>query len=118
MPRPLSTKPGGLQILNTRQVFQAFQIEMVKEGGGRVPFDRAAGAAPATTWADPSGLEQDVDGPLPDRDASNVLDLGAGHRLMVGDDRQGFGGGSGQAARRFGNPLQSVAKVGGGTKRP
>ena len=43
-------------------------------------------------------LEQDVERPLGDRDAADVLDIGAGHRLVIGDDRQGLERGAGELA--------------------
>jgi hypothetical protein len=88
---------GGLELVQARQVADAFQPELDQEGLGGAVGDRAARGALAATDLDPADLHQDVDGARGHGDTANVLDLRPGDRLMVGDDGQGFDGGLGQA---------------------
>ena len=75
----------------------------VRRGPGRSPIAsrpkcdrkprRAVGQRPARRLAaaarpDPAGLQQHVERALGGRDAADVLDLGARHRLVIGDDRE------------------------------
>ena len=50
--------------------------------------------------------------------SADAFDFGAGHRLVVGDDRQGFGRGAGQFAGDFGIDAQMVGQIGGGAEPP
>ena len=59
--------------------------------------DRPARGALAAADLDPADLHQDVDGALGHGDAANVLDLGPGDGLVIGDDGQGLDRGLGQA---------------------
>ena len=81
---------GALQLLDARQVADLLQAEMIEEGVGRAVGHRTAGRAAAAAHAHPFGLQQRVERALGGLDAADVLDLGAGHRLVVGDDRQHF----------------------------
>src|SRR5262245_64404387 len=54
---------------------------------GAIGHGAAGGLAPPAR-ADPSGLEQYVDRALRGGHPADLLDLGARHRLMIGDDRE------------------------------
>src|SRR3546814_11173770 len=78
-----------LQLLDTREGVEGFQAEVVEEGLGGAPGDRAARRLAAPLGTDPADLQQRIEGALGQGDAPDLLDLGAGHRLVVGDPRQG-----------------------------
>jgi hypothetical protein len=63
---------------------------MIKKGQGGPPCHWSAGRVPLSLWLDPPALKENVEGALAQLYASKSFDFGAGYRLMVGDDRQGF----------------------------
>ena len=97
--RRLRQQPGALQFLEARQVGEAFEAEMVEEGLGGAVGHRPARRAAAAAHADPAGLHQQVERALAGRDAAHLFDLGAGRRLVVGDDRRAFRARRGTACR-------------------
>jgi hypothetical protein len=64
---------------------------------GRAIGDRAARGLAAAAHLDPADVEQRVERALGNGHAADVLDLGARHRLVIGDDRQRLEAGLGQA---------------------
>src|SRR6185437_13580042 len=89
---------SGLQLIYARQVAHALQAEMDQEAirgpVGHWPSRRAFAASDF----DPANLHQGVQRALREGHTTDVLDLGAGDWLVVGDDRQGLDGSAGQAA--------------------
>ncbi len=69
---------------------------MLQEGRRRAVGHRPAGHAPSSAQADPAGFEKRVERALRGRDAADLLDLRPGHGLVIGDDRKGLHGGTGQ----------------------
>ena len=61
---------------------------MGEERLGGAVGDRPAGRPPPAAHPDPARLQQQVERALAGGDAPDLLDLGAGHRLVVGDDRE------------------------------
>ena len=94
------------------------QPEMVEEFVGGAVGDRTAGRAAAAAHAHPFGLHQRVERALGGLDAADVLDLGARHRLVVGDDRQHFERGARQLLLLHGVAAHQEGEVAGGAERP
>ncbi len=61
---------------------------MREEGFGDAIGHRTAGTAAAAAHAHPAGLHKHVQRAFAGGHAADFLDIGAGHRLVVGDDRQ------------------------------
>ena len=61
---------------------------MDEEGVRRAVGYRTSRRLAAPAHAHPARLEQHVERALGDGDASDILDLGARHRLVIGHDRQ------------------------------
>src|SRR5690606_31071421 len=77
-----------LEFGQRRQVVQPLQPEVVEEGlGGRQQFGLAGDVAVADD-ADPVALLERLDDVAVHRHAADLLDLAAGDRLAVGDQRQ------------------------------
>ena len=87
------------QLVDARQIVERRQVEMVEEGRRGHPGHRPARALPPALRLHPAGLEQQVERALADAHAAHLLDLRAGHRLVVGDDRQGLERGTRQTPR-------------------
>src|SRR5213083_139231 len=90
---------GLRDFLEWRQLFQRAQAEVVEEFAGGGVQRRPAGRFAVPDDVDPApGFERlhDLGG---DYDAANVLDVAPGHRLAVGNDRQGFHDRAGIARR-------------------
>ena len=80
---------------------------MREERLGGAVGDRPARRLAAAARADPAGLQQHVERALRDRHAADFLDLGARHRLVIGDDRQRLDRGARQLAAA--RPLRCVS---------
>src|SRR5512133_1392156 len=76
---------GRLHFLVARQILERRQAEMLEEEVGGAPRHRPARHAAAAHRPDPVLLEQQVERALAEADAAHLLDLGARHRLVVGD---------------------------------
>src|SRR6185295_6989223 len=87
---------GALELLDARQVANRVEAEMGEERLGRAVSDRATRRAAPSAHPDPASLEQHVERALTGHDPPNLLDLGAGHRLVVGNDGERFERGSRQ----------------------
>ena len=109
---------GALELLEARQVGEAFEPEMVEEGFGGAVGHRAAGRAAAAAHPDPARFHQQVERALAGRDAADLFDLGAGRGLVVGDDRERFERGAAQRAGFLLLAAQQEAEVVGGAERP
>src|SRR4029077_5857310 len=101
-----------------RQLGQVIQAKMREETWGRRPEERAAGTGAPPLGTDPTGLHQRVDRALAECDPADLLDLGAGYRLVVGDDGERLDRRPRQLAGDPSLDLQSGSKIGGGAKRP
>src|SRR5690606_37224560 len=77
-----------LDLGQRRQVFQALQPEVVEEGLGRGQQFRLAGNVAMADDADPFALLERLDDVAVHRHAADLLDLAAGDRLAIGDQRQ------------------------------
>ncbi len=91
---------------------------MGEEGLGGAVGHRASRRAAAAAQFDPAGLQQHVDGALGGADAPDLLDLGAGHRLVIGDDGQRLERGARQAALLDRLLLEQEGQIVGGAERP
>ena len=91
---------------------------MRDEGFGRAIGDRPARHLAAAARPDPAGLEQHVDRALRHGDAADVLDLGARHRLVIGDDRERLDRRARQLARLHRLARQQPGEVVRGAERP
>src|SRR6476661_3420323 len=80
---------GLLELLERRQVFEAVEPEVDEELPRRAVEEGLADHLLAADDAHQPPLEQGLEHPRR-ADAAQLLDLGAGHRLPVGDDRQGL----------------------------
>ena len=116
--RRLRQQAGALQFLEPGQVGEALEAEMIEEGLGRAIGDRPAGRAAAAAHADPAGLHQQVQRALAGCDAAHLLDFGAGRRLVIGDDGEGFERGARQRPALGLFAPQQEAKVLGGAEGP
>src|SRR6516162_3100238 len=76
---------GGAQLVDPRQVVQAVQVEMDEKFSGCHPQKRAPRTGAPSLRPHPTGFHQRVDRSFGDNDAPDLLDLGARHRLVVGD---------------------------------
>src|SRR3546814_13054607 len=90
---PRSTRTDTLLPYTTlfrsaRQGVERFQAEVIEEAVGGAPGDRAARRLAAPLGTDPADLQQRIERALGEGDAPDLLDLRAGHRLVVGDHRQ------------------------------
>src|SRR5437867_2567185 len=85
---PKVQEAGGAQLVDARQLGQGVQPEIGEEVWGRCPEEWAAGAGAPPLGTDPARLHQGVDRALAERHSADLPDLGAGHRLGVGDDRK------------------------------
>ena len=81
---------------------------------GHRPARRLAAAA----QPDPAGLQQHVEGSLRRGHAADVLDLGARHRLVIGDDGQRLDGGARQLPRHRRFVGQQPGEIARGAQRP
>ena len=72
----------------------------------------------AAAEPDPFQLEQLVHGPAADGHAADLLDLGAGDRLVIGDDRQRLDRRAAELARLGDLPAHEKAEIGRGAHRP
>src|SRR3984893_9740666 len=111
-------KAGGAQLVDARQRGEGVQAEMGEKVRGRRPEKRAAGAGAPPPGADPAGLPQRVDRALAESHPADLFDLGAGHRLMIGDDGKGLDRRPRQLAGDPSLDPQSGGKIGCGAKRP
>ena len=84
---------------------------MVEKGCGGDPGSRAARRTSAAAGLHPALLEEDIERALADSDAADLLDLGPGCRLVVGDDRQGFKRCAGQAPLHLLLPPEHRPKI-------
>ena len=73
-----------------RQLLERGQAEVVEELARRRQQRRPAGRFAIADRLDPAAILELLDDRARDRDAANVLDVAARHRLAVGDDRQRF----------------------------
>ena len=103
-----------LELIQPRQMGDILQPELDQEGLRGAIGDRAARGTFAPADLHPADLHQGVDGALGEGDAANVLDLGPGDGLVVGDDRQGFDGRLGQALLFRLLLAQQEGQIGGG----
>ncbi len=79
-------KAGGAQLVDALQVGDAVQSKTDEEVRGRHPEEPPAGAGAPALGLHPAGFHQGVDRALAKPDPTDLLDLGAGHRLVIGDD--------------------------------
>ncbi len=107
-----------LQLVETRQVADRVESELDQEFGRRAVGDRPARRLAPPAHAHPARLHQHVERALRDRDAADLLDVGARHRLMIGDDRERLERGARQLALFFPLARQQPGEIFGGPKRP
>ena len=65
---------------------------------------------------DPARLQQHIERPLRHRNPTDLLDLGAGHRLVVGDDRERLHRSAGGLALALALLAQEVRQIGCGSE--
>src|SRR6266446_7952370 len=102
---------GGLELLDAWQVVLVAEPEMHQELLGCGPGHRAARRLAPAFGADPARLHEHVERAAADDDAADLLDLGAGHRLVIGDDGERLDGGARQLARHRLLELEARAEV-------
>ena len=91
---------------------------MVEKGIRRAPGDGPSGCAAFALGPDPAFLEQHVQRPLAEADATDFFDLATGYRLVVGNDGQCFDGGAGQLAGYFAFTDKLAGQIGGRAEAP
>ena len=91
---------------------------MAEELLGRAVGHRASRRAPAAPELDPAGLEQHIERAFGRAHAPDLLDLGAGNRLVIGDDGERLERRARQAALLDRLALEQEGKVLGGAERP
>ena len=96
-----------------RQLVEALQAEVVEQLAGRGEQRRPAGRLAVADRLDPAAVLELLDDRAGDGDAADVLDVAAGHRLAVGDDRQRLQ----HRARIARRPLGAQARQVGGHLR-
>ena len=84
----------------------------------RHPEERPAGAGAPALGANPAGLHQCIDRSLAESDTPDLFDFGAGHRLVVGNDRKSFDRSARQLAGDRPLDPQAGGEIGRGAKRP
>ena len=103
-----TAKPGGRRLSSRPEPFSSsrpgrspscLQAEMRQEVLGGAVGDRPARRLAAAARPDPAGLHQHVERALRHRHAADFLDLGAGHRLVIGDDGERLDRGARQLLR-------------------
>ena len=103
-----TAKPGGRRLSSRPEPFSSsrpgrspscLQAEMRQEVLAGAVGDRPARHLAAAARLDPAGLHQHVEGALRHHHAADFLDLGAGHRLVVGDDGERLDRGARQLLR-------------------
>src|SRR5438132_1283307 len=109
---------GGAQLVDARQLGQGVQAEMREEVRGCRPEERAAGAGAPPLGTDPPGLHQGVDRALAERHPADFFDLGAGDRLVIGDDGKRLDRRTRQLAGDPSLDPQPGGKIGCSAKRP
>ena len=80
--------------------------------------DRPARRLAAAAHAHPARLHQHVERALGDRDAADLLDVGARHRLVIGDDGERLDRRARQLALLLVLARQQPGKIGRGAERP
>src|SRR5579864_4231234 len=86
----------SLEIVEPGQVAKRLQPKMRQKFRGCPISERPSRGLAAAARADPAGFKQHVERPLGGRNAANLLDLGAGHGLMIGDDGKRLDRGTGK----------------------
>ena len=113
-----SSSPAPFSSFKPGQVLDRVEAEMLEELRRGAVGHRPARRAAAAAQFDPAGLQQHVDGALRGAHAPDLLDLGAGHRLVIGDDGERLERGARQAALLDGLLLQQEGQIVGGAERP
>ncbi len=85
-----------------RQLVEALEAEVIKEASRGAEQGGAARHVAVADYADPLALFQRLDDVAAHRHAANLLDLAAGDRLAVGNERKGFERGAGVAGLALG----------------
>ena len=96
-----------------RQLVEALQAEVVEQLAGGGEQRRPAGRLAVADRLDPAAVLELLDDRAGDGDAADLLDVAAGHRLAVGNDRQRFQ----DRARIARRPLGAQARQVGGHLR-
>ncbi len=113
-----SSRPAALQFLDSGQVIQRCQPEVAEKGVGGGPGDRPSRCLAAAFGRDPALLEQHVDRSLAELHASDLLDLAARHRLVVGDDGERLDCRPRQLLLDMPLAGEQRSKIGGGPEGP
>ena len=79
---------------------------------------RTARRAAAAAQANPSGFQQSIQRAAMDRNATDILDLGTGNRLVIGNHRQGFESSARQFAGFMRLARQQIAQILGRAEHP
>src|SRR5579885_1133373 len=116
--QPPVEQASALELLKAGKIADRLKSKMNEKILGCPIGDRAAGRAPAAAQLNPAGLEQEIERALRDRNAPYVLDFGARHRLVIGDDGQGFESGTGKPFRLARPGAQQPSEIGGGSEHP
>ena len=95
-------EPCALQFLQAGKIGHFIQAEVREEGCRGAVGDGPPGRAPAAAHFDPADIEENIERALGNDDAADFLDLGARHRLVIGDDGERLERGlaTGASARR------------------
>ena len=92
-------QPRALELVKAGKIGQHIEPEMRQERlAGSIGHRAARRLAPAAQPR-PAGFQQHVERTLGRGDAANFLDLGARHRLMIGDDSEHFDRGAREFSR-------------------
>ena len=91
---------------------------MRQEGLRGAVGQRPTGRLAPPARADPAGLQQHVDRALGGGHATDILDLGAGHRLVIGDDGERLDRGARELAGLDRLLAEEPGEIAGGPKSP
>ena len=109
---------GALQLVQAGQILDRVEAEMLEELRGRAVGHRPTRRAAAAAQFDPARLQQHVDGAFRGAHPPDLLDLGAGDRLVIGDDGERLQRRARQAALLDRLLLQQEGQIVGGAERP
>ena len=115
---PPSRSPAPFSSSSPGRSSMRVETEMIEEGRRRAIGDRPARRFAPAAQPDPAGLEQHVERALGGGNAADLLDLGACHRLVIGDDRERLQRRPRQLARLDRLARQQEGEVAGGAERP
>ena len=122
-----TAKPGGRRLSSRPEPFSSSRPgrspsssrpKCDRKSSRRAVGDRPARHLAAAARLDPAGFHQHVEGALRHHHAADFLDLGAGHRLVVGDHGERLDRGARQLLRNDGFLGEQPRQIAGGAEGP